>query len=194
MTEPISLLDLRRKKKPVVLNGGDEALTINGLTARQICDHLERFPALATLSIGGTLSPVEALQATPGALAAWIASSCGYHNVPEAEAAAEENLTIEDASFIVQETMELTFSRGFGPFLTRLGAVMSYITVAPGRAPATRSPMPSPPSAAPPTSASGTSPPASSPPDSSSTSDAGSPSPPPTSSPAPSAPEASTSP
>jgi len=158
MAEPISLFDLRRKKKTVELNGGDQTVVVTGLTARQVCDHLERFPALASLSIGGAMTPMEAIKAVPGVTAAWVASALGHHGDTAAEAAAEENLSIEDTAFIIQESMPLTFSRGFGPFVERLGAVMGSLTAGPGRAPATRSPMPSPPQGALSTTEPGTSP------------------------------------
>jgi hypothetical protein len=164
MPEPVSLLDLRRKKQLIPINGGAQGLEIAGLTTRQICDHLERFPTLTTLAIGGNLSPTEALQAAPGALAAWIASATGHHAEPEAEEAAQENLTMEDMTNLVEESMTLTFSRGFGPFAGRVGALMQHLTVAPSRAPPTNSPTYSQPSAPPPTTPSGTLPPDSSPP------------------------------
>jgi hypothetical protein len=189
MPEIISLMDLRRRSRIVPIDDGEQGLKIHGLTARQICDHLERFPSLATLSIGGTLTPIDALKAVPGALSAWIASACGDHKNTEAEAAAEENLTIEDASYIVQESMDLTFSRGFGPFAGRLGVVMSFITVQPGRAPDMKSPSRSPPSVEELMAASGTSPRASSPPTASSMNGAASPQAPPTSPMPPSEPE-----
>lgn len=167
MSGPISILDLRKKGKEITVNGGDQTLKVEGLSARQICDHLARFPALQTLSIGGTMTIPDALKATPGAMAAWVASACGQHQNAEAEAIAEGQMTIEDASFIVQESMDLTFSRGFGPFLGRLGALMSYLTVPPSRAPDTKSQPPSPNSGATSTNGSGNSPPVSSPPTSS---------------------------
>jgi hypothetical protein len=167
MAEPVSLLDLRRKSLIVPINGGAQGLNVAGLTARQICDHLDRFPTMTTLAIGGNLSPMEALAATPGAIAAWVASATGHHNNAEAEEAATENLTIEDATNLVQESLFLTFSRGFGPFAARVGALMGYLTVNPSRVPDTRSPTPSPPSEPPPTTVSGTSPPDSSQPTSS---------------------------
>lgn len=147
MSEPVSIFDLRRKTKIVALNGGDETVQLTGLTARQICDHLERFPLLASLSIGGGLTVPDLLKGTPGATAAWVASALGQHANPEAERAAEENLTAEDTSFLIEESMPLTFSRGFGSFLDRISVVLSNVTASPGRVPATRSPTPSPPSA-----------------------------------------------
>jgi hypothetical protein len=164
MTEPLSIFDLRRKKKAVELNGGDQTVLVTGLTARQVCDHLERFPALASLSIGGTMTPMEMIKSVPGVTAAWVASALGHHGDEGAEAAAEENLSIEDTAFIIQESMPLTFSRGFGPFVERLGAVMASLTGGAGRAPATRSPTPSPLPEVPSTTEPGTSPQDSSPP------------------------------
>jgi hypothetical protein len=161
VTEPISLSDLRRKSALVPIDGGEQGLRVQGLSAREICDHLERFPPLATMSIGGNLSPADALKATPGAIAAWIASACGNHNDSEAEKSAEENLTAEDQSYVITESLKLTFSRGFGPFVTRLGALMEHLTVAPSRGQGTRSPTPPPPAAHPSTTESGNSPPAS---------------------------------
>jgi hypothetical protein len=167
MPEPIALSDLRRKTILVDINSGENGVKVFGLTARQICDHLERFPILSRLSIGGNVSPEEALRATPGALAAWIASACGQHQDEAAEEAAELHLTVEDATNIVQESMLLTFSRGFGPFAARVGALTAHLTVNPSRVPATTSPTPSQPSEPSKMNGSGITPPASSPPTSS---------------------------
>lgn len=157
MTEPISIFDLRRKTKLVALNGGDHSVQVTGLTARQICDHLERFPILSAMSVGGSFTLPDLLKGTPGATAAWVASSLGHHANVEAEKAAEENLTIEDVAFIIEESMALTFSRGFGPFVARLAVVMGSLTGSPGRDQDTKLPTPSPPSGS--TSEPGTSPP-----------------------------------
>lgn len=164
MTEPISLLDLRRKTKTHPLNGGEHSVEIRGLTAREICDHLERFEVLRTMSIGGQMSPMDAVTSTPDAAAAWVASACGSHRDEAAEKAAAENLTIDELSEIIEVSMGLTFSKGFGPFSGRLAALLGYITVTASKEPVTRSPKPSPPAEAPPTTESGTSPPDSLPP------------------------------
>jgi hypothetical protein len=164
MTEPISLLDLRRKTKVHALNGGEHSVEIRGLTAREICDHLERFAVLRTISIGGQMTPIEAITSTPEAAAAWVASACGQHRDPEAEQAAADNLTLDEASEIIEASLGLTFSKGFGPFSGRLAALLGYITVAPTKGPDTKSPPPSSPAGPQPTTESGTSPPDSLPP------------------------------
>lgn len=140
MTEPISIFDLRRKTKDVPVNDGENVLSIVGLTAGQICDHLERFPALATISVGGTVDIMEAVKGAPGAIVAWIASALGSHADPDTERAVSENLVAEDQANVAQASMALTFSRGFGPFADRLGAFLGNLTVVPGRGQATRSP------------------------------------------------------
>jgi hypothetical protein len=160
MTEPISLLDLRRKTKVHPLNGGEHSLEIRGLTAREICDHLERFQVLRTMSIGGTMSPIDMIASTPDASSAWVASACGKHKDAEAEQAASDNLTIEEVSEIIEASMALTFSKGFGPFSARLAALLGYITIGTAsRVPDTRSPKPSPPAEPRSTTEPGTSPP-----------------------------------
>jgi len=158
MTEPISLLDLRRKTKIIELGSG-QSIKIEGLTARQICDHLDKYPVLRVMSIEGTMSMTEAIAGVPGALAAWVASACGMHGNPEAEEAATNEMTIEDASEIVGQSMALTFSRGFGPFSARLAVLLGYITVGRTTVPAPRSPRSSSHAASPPTTDHGTSPP-----------------------------------
>lgn len=145
MTEPISIFDLRRKTKTVEVNDGEAAVAVTGLTAAQICDHLANFPVLASLSIGGTVSPMDMIKAAPGSLAAWGASALGHHGDVAAEKAFSDNLTAEDQANVVQESMGLTFSRGFGPFVDRMAGLMGNLTVGPGRVPATRSPTRSPP-------------------------------------------------
>lgn len=159
MTEPISLLDLRRKTKTHALNGGEHSVELRGLTAREICDHLERFAVLRSISIGGQMTPTDAITSTPEVTAAWVASACGQHRNAEAEQAAADNLTIDEASEIIEASLGLTFSKGFGPFSSRLAALLGYITVGASREPDTRSPKPSPPAEAPSTTESGTSPP-----------------------------------
>jgi len=157
MTEPIAIFDLRRKTKQVQLNGEDNSLQVVGLTALQICDHLERFPQLAAISTGGSMPPIEMIKAVPGVTQAWVASALGHHNSDwkeqgqsDAEKAVSENLTAEDTSFIIQESLGLTFSRGFGPFLGRIGVLAQYLTVAPGKGQDMRSPTRSPPPPPPP--------------------------------------------
>lgn len=178
MAETISLLDLRRKTKTHPLNGGDHVIELKGLTAREICDHLERFAVLRTISIGGTMTPIEAVTGSPDAAAAWVASACGQHMNEEAEKAASDNLTIEEISEIIEASMGLTFSKGFGPFSGRLVALLGHVTVPTGRVPGTKSAPPLPPAAHTSTSESGTSPPDSLKPSPSSTVDDASPTPP----------------
>ena len=171
MTEPISLLDLRRKTKVHLINGGEHSVEIRGLSAREICDHLERFAVLRTISIGGQMSPTDAITSTPEATAAWVASACGQHRDPDAERAAADNLTLDEASEIIEASLGLTFSKGFGPFSGRLAALLGYITVAPTKGPDTKSPPPSSPAAPQPTTESGISPPDNLPPNATSISE-----------------------
>jgi len=178
MTEPISIFDLRRKSRNVPVNDGETELTVVGLTAGQICDHLERFPALARISVGGNVDIMDAIKSAPGALCAWIASALAQHANPEAERAVAENLVAKDQANIAQASMALTFSRGFGPFADRLGTLLGNVTVAPGRGQDTRSPgqsrQPPPPPPPPASPGPGSSPLDSSPPSTSSPSEEGS--------------------
>lgn len=148
MSGPIALTDLRRKAALVDMGEGQQ-LAIQGLTAAEICDHLETFPILRTISIGGTMSPMDAITGSPGALAAWVASACGAHRDPEAEEIVATQMTIEQSSEIAEASLALTFSKGFGPFSGRLAALLGFLSVGRGAAPATRSPPPSPRSSSP---------------------------------------------
>jgi hypothetical protein len=171
MSEPVSLLDLRRKTKTHPINGGEQSLEIRGLSTREICDHLERFEVLRTISIGGSMTPIQAVVNTPGAAAAWVASACGHHRDEAMEQAAADNLTIEEISEIIEASMGLTFSKGFNPFSARLATLLGYITVGASKEPVTRSPPPSPPAEAPSTTESGISPPDNLPPNATSISE-----------------------
>jgi hypothetical protein len=157
MGEVITLMDLRRKKKVHQLNGGEHSIEIVGLTAKDYFSILERFPKVAALSLGGRAMLTEALQSAPGALAAWVAAACGHSGDEEAEKAALENLTVEEATSIAEASIELTFSKGFGPFFDRLQVVMAQLSpVRTGREPDTTSPSPSLPAEDSPTQNSGT--------------------------------------
>ena len=101
------------------------------------------------------MSPTDAITSTPAAAAAWVASACGHHREEEFEGSASENLTLDEASEIIEVSLGLTFSKGFGPFSGRLAALLGYITVGATKEPVTKSRPPSSPAAPPTTTESG---------------------------------------
>lgn len=149
--------------------GDGKAIPVQGLTAREICDHLETYEVLRKISIGGTMTDVQAILWASPALHAWVASACGYHRNKDAELLISENMTIEQSSEIAEVSLSLTFSKGFGPFSGRLTALLAYITEDRGPGPDMRSELLSRHAARQSKTARGTSPLANSPPSDSST-------------------------
>jgi hypothetical protein len=144
MSEPLNLMDLRRKEIVHKLNGGEQTLIIKGLTAKDYYGILNRFERIAALALGGRASIFDALKETPDALAAWVAAACGYGGNAEAEQAALDNLTVEEAMAIAQATMPLTFTKGFGPFFDLQTDVLGMlIPINLGKVSDTASPSPS---------------------------------------------------
>lgn len=168
MPEPITLFDLRRRRALVDL-GDSRQFEIIGLTAREVCDHLEDFPILTKLGTGTGFGILEAVRSAPGAIEAWAASALGYHRNKDAEAVVRSEMTIDQSTEICEASLGLTFSKGFGPFFNRLAGVQGYLTVDRGPASVMTSRSPSPAAARQSTNAHGTSPQGSSPPSSSST-------------------------
>jgi hypothetical protein len=144
MSEPLSLMDLKRKQVVHKLNGGDATVVVKGLTAKDYYGILSRFDRLALLALGGRANIFDALKEMPEALAAWVAAACGLGGNPEAEQAALDNLTVEEAMAIAEASFPLTFSKGFASFYDLQTAV--YATLVPinlGKVSDTTSPSPS---------------------------------------------------
>lgn len=157
MTEPLSLMDLRRKTAVHKLNGGEDTILIMGITAKDYCAILDRFQNVGLLTLGGRMNLFDAIKELPEALAAWVAAACGKGGDKEAERHVLDNLTVDEAMAIAEASMPLTFVHGgFGPFYERQTAVLAQLfPITPGREQATTSPTPSPPAEDPQTPAFG---------------------------------------
>jgi hypothetical protein len=141
MSEPLSLMDLRRKTAIHSVNGGDETIVIMGLTAKDYCSIIDRFQGIGLLSLGGRVNIFEALREVPSALAAWTAAACGMGGSKEAEQHVLDNLTVDQAMGIVEASMPLTFVHGgFGPFYDRQMAVLALLFPPRGKGQAMTSP------------------------------------------------------
>jgi hypothetical protein len=144
MSEPLSLMDLKRKQVVHKLNGGEASIVLKGLTAKDYYAILHRFERLGLLAMGGQANIFDAMKEMPDAMAAWVAAACGLGGDAEAEQAALDNLTVEEAMAIVEATFPLTFSKGFASFYDLQTAV--YATLVPirlGKVSDTTSPSPS---------------------------------------------------
>jgi hypothetical protein len=160
----VGLLDVHRAVKQVSYNG--EMVDVYGISARGIAVLLQRFPGLLQMIAGEPLSRSDVAAMAPDAIAAVIAAACGYPGDPKAEKEAAD-MPIESQLDFLEAMQEVTFPRGFGPFVERLrslsGAVVSASSSPTsrgdgqaGRRPASRSPKPERPSGPPATPPSGT--------------------------------------
>ncbi len=131
MPKLVGLFDLKRKKVVHALNGGEETIEIMGLSAPEYFKILDRYPPVAALFLGGKADIFNAVKAVPGALTAWVAAACGFPNNPEAEQAAASELTLEEATALVESSMALTFSNGFDIYLARQGRILGNLVLVP---------------------------------------------------------------
>ena len=162
--ERLSLMDLPPKKVVVSLARGD--IEVGGLSAEDVVGLMEKHVALQKYMMRVPVTVAEIFQSAPSAIAAIIAAGCGERGNVLAEQAAA-SLTIEEQSEILEGIAGCTFTRGFGPFVRRigkLGAEVEFGPTAAGRGQDMPSPRPSRPSEAPPIRESGNLAPDNSPP------------------------------
>lgn len=159
--EALSLLDLRQSSKLVQV-GDDQEIEVFGLTAESVGDLMGRFPTLQRFLMSVGLTREDILKEVPGAIAAIIAAGCGHGNSEEHEKAASE-IELEGQAAMIEAILQCTFTRGFGPFASRLQAMGLQATTAPvGRDLGSRSPPRSPTTSATTEETAGASPPDSS--------------------------------
>jgi hypothetical protein len=140
--EAVSLLDLRRSSG-VVDFGNGQSVEFRALKARDFASLLERFPIMAKFVLGAPLTLGEVQAVGPDCVAAIIAASQDHCAEPEWEEAAAA-IGVEFIPEILEKIWGATFTRGFGPFASKIAEAVMATTAPAGKAPATKSPTPSP--------------------------------------------------
>lgn len=119
----MSLKDITPVSETIVVRG--ENITVKGITNEGIANLWRRFPIITDLLKGGA-KPEDIVTQVPEALAAIIAAGCGYPGDSEAESIAE-SLTVDESASLLSAIIQMTWPRGFGPFvenLTKLGLLV----------------------------------------------------------------------
>lgn len=149
------LLDIGKLRKSITIR--DNAVLIEGLSARGLFELLDQFPELRKLlsDAGVAVNPQQLMSHVPGAVTTIIAYVCGYRRsymvstTLDADAAlkidteyaaaleAAEKLTLGEQTEVIKEAWELTFPKGLQSFLEALEGVGA---IGSGWAPATASP------------------------------------------------------
>ena len=163
--ERLSIFDLRRRTQVVTFSDGRE-VEVFGLSTGNISDLMEKFVPLQKFFMGAPVTVGEILTTAPEAIPLIIAQGFREGDNPEAVKVAAD-LTIEEQSELLEAIGKATFTRGFGPFDSRLRALgLAVKGEETGRASATTLPRPQQTSSPPARTKSGssTSPPDSSPP------------------------------
>lgn len=164
--EALNLLDLRRKSKTVQVDPDDpeHIAEVYALSSEDIAYLMEHHESLNRFLLAQGLTREMILGQVPTTICAIIAAGFG-HTGDEAYEAAAADLSIETQAELVDAIFQCTFTRGFGPFVSRIQAMGLQPTTGPvGRAQDSRSPKPSPTTKEPTEAPAGDSPPASSPP------------------------------
>lgn len=119
-----SLLDIAPVKREVEVAG--TKLEVGGVSSLGIAYLLQKFPELRRLFGGKSadLTPERLMEAVPEAIAAIIASGCGFPGDARAEAVAS-SLSVGDQISLVTEILELTMPEGFGPFVAKVRLLLN---------------------------------------------------------------------
>lgn len=99
---------------------GDDEIEINRIGAKRLTSLLARYPEIGELMTGKSVAPMRLIEISADAAAAVIASGCGYHEDPAAEAFAAE-LGLEDQINLVVAIATATFPP-VGPVIEQLKA------------------------------------------------------------------------
>ena len=119
---------------------GREAEVV-GLSTRNVGDLMERFVPLQKFFMGAPVTVGEILTTAPEAIPLIIAM--GFREADNQEAVqAAADLTIEEQSELLEAIGKATFTRGFGPFDSRLRALGLAVKGETGKAPDTTLPRP----------------------------------------------------
>lgn len=142
--ERLSLMDLKPKRVVVSLSG-DREIEVGPLSGEDVVRLMQKHVALQKYMMRVPISFTEIAETVPGAVASIIAVGCGYRGDKNAELIAA-SLSIEEQSEIIEGIGRATFTRGFGPFVRRIGALGAEVDfggTGDGRVPATPSRRPS---------------------------------------------------
>jgi hypothetical protein len=125
----VSLVDIVPHKRTVQIAAGE--LELRGLGLRQIADLFLQFPMMRNVLTEGApeLDLVDIATQAPGAVGVIIAEACDQ---PDAAEAIANGLVLAPDEIIecLLAIRDLTFPRGLGPLMDRLGALLGGI--APG--------------------------------------------------------------
>jgi hypothetical protein len=138
----VGLLDIAPSSRTVTVNGAE--LEVKGVSAGGVAYLLQKFPELRALLAGrDDVDANSLISRVPDAIAAIIASGCGYPGSADAEAKAAE-LPAEAQMDILAAIVELTMPKGVGPFLEKLTKAMGAFGDADlAKIPGIKSPSPS---------------------------------------------------
>lgn len=137
--EKLSLLDLRRKTVTVTFSDGRE-IEVSGLSTADLAELMDKFPPLQKFFLRFPMTIAEVIEAAPGAMAYMIVAGCDMKGNEEALKVAQ-SLTIEEQSELLEGIGKATFTRGFGPFDSRMQALGMQLA-ATGKAQVTTPPKP----------------------------------------------------
>ncbi len=142
MPEPIGLLDLGPDYKLVKVREGAE-IKVYGISTEGVFNLLRRFAGLQQLlgkQVGFGMGEIVAV---PGALGAIVAEACGNGGDTVAEANASR-LPMSVQIEVFKACWRLTFTEGFGPFVTSMQEFGALASDQAGKEPPMNSPKPSP--------------------------------------------------
>ena len=117
----LSLSDIGVPSEQVPI--GDQFVTVTGIAAEDIFTLLQRFPSVISV-ISGSVKIADIAGIAPESIGAVIAAGTGSPGEEAAERVARR-LPIETQLDILQVIGRLTFKNGFGPFVTRIVALIN---------------------------------------------------------------------
>lgn len=144
----LSLTDIGPITEAVEIAPG-KFVKVHGISANVILAIFQEFPEVMEWFRGGKFTIAALVSEVPGALASVIAAACGQQGDAEAIKVAGD-LPVEAQLDIIDAAGRLTFKSGFGPFVSRVLALVTAAKSANyGRVPDTKSPSTSPASSRP---------------------------------------------
>lgn len=115
----MSLKNLKPLSATVTIRG--EKIKVGGITNDGIFGLYVRFPIIPKW-LSGNATVEDILTSAPDALAAIIASACGFPGDEEAEAVAAK-LTLDESAMLLEKIIPFTMPDGLGPFVLRVNAI-----------------------------------------------------------------------
>lgn len=120
----VGLLDIAAITRKVDVRGKE--VVVKGISARAVAKLLDQFPDLRKIVAGMSDETTTAnlSKLAPEIIIAIIAAGCGLE-LDEKTEAAMDNLTLGEQMDLLVPIVELTFPRGFGPFIASLNSLSS---------------------------------------------------------------------